>query len=397
MIEHQLCIIVAFVFVFAPISCQELYVNPPDDEVVIDASTLVKRNSILAGNANETMPEDGGVLSLLIQIFGGVLQGMLDSQGITSDHVNNALNIFSPEKVHDDLILFRKTLNLALRFVTFIMRFLPRPSVDGGFNPLEFFKSKIAFYNTKPVSENGPFIGFNKIEPVLRPDVPERIQKVVDFAIEDSEAEEGTATNTAGAVANLTDDDVRMLVPNSRKNSSGDNVPTTTVISITQYVSESSANAANAQVTKPNEAGGTTEKNIYPSPARNNVRGTTKPPPLIRQPITLSNEFNIRDAEDNDLGSDFGQIRRDGCGNQSSLQMQTRLKQHSKMRRRLLFLVLLLISALGVECQDENPPGSQGRANADKNRPISAHHHGGGRNHKHCNGGDGNSTEAPVE
>ncbi|KAF5292067.1 hypothetical protein FQR65_LT11333 [Abscondita terminalis] len=288
--DDDIAFVLVHFFVFA--RCQELFVSPPEvDETNIDLSSLVKRNSLLAGNTNETMPEDGGILSLVIQILGGVLQGTLDSQGITSDHVNNALNIFSPEKVHDDLILFRKTLNLALRFVTFIMRFLPRMTADGGFSPLEYFKSKIAFYNTQPVSENGPFVAF---EPVLRPDVPERIQKVVDFATEKTENDEVSST-----IATLTDDDVRMLVPSNKNNK---NSPTTTVVSITQFVNQRATSIANEQVSS------TTN---YP-PTRSNSGVPITPLPLIRRhPTVLSNEFNIKDLEsDNDFGSDFGQIRR---------------------------------------------------------------------------------------
>ncbi|KAF5283189.1 hypothetical protein FQA39_LY17381 [Lamprigera yunnana] len=299
-------IVLAMLYIFPPIKCQqytEEKLSVPDVVLSTNPSDLVKRNSVFSGSlANDTMSQDGTILSLLVQIVAGVVQGMLNSQGITNNHVNNALNVFSPEKLHDDLLLFRKALNLALRFVTFIMRFLPRMSMDGSFSPLEFLKSKIAFYNTQPVSENGPFIAFNKIEPDLRPDVPERIQKVVDFAIEDAKTESST---TFSSRAILTDDDVRLF----KKNSSQSNADSTTVINIAQFVNETSN--SNLKVTKliNNEQMEVANSSSYPSPTRS-PEASTMLLSLIRQqnPLLIPNALNL--GEFDDLASDFGQIRR---------------------------------------------------------------------------------------
>lgn len=103
------------------------------------------------------------IMSLIIQIGGGVIQGLLESQGITSDQIDAAFNFFNPERIQGDLLLLRRLLNLLMRFVSFFLRYLPIPSASNELGFLNYLTSKFAIYATEPTSDNVQLLGFNNL------------------------------------------------------------------------------------------------------------------------------------------------------------------------------------------------------------------------------------------
>lgn len=149
--------------------------------------TIEKRNSLpsINNNNDDEMAQQTtmGLNSLLIQVGGGLLKNFFNQNGIDTQSLDSAVNLFSVDKVKQDLVLFRRGLNLVARFAVFLNKYLPSPSSSSSNDsiPLRFLSSKVRFYSTDP--GNYQWLDSNNEES----DVPPHIQDIVDFTVQDQD------------------------------------------------------------------------------------------------------------------------------------------------------------------------------------------------------------------
>lgn len=123
-----------------------------------------------------------GIGSVGIQVLGSLLENMLSTNGMSSQAITSLINLFSPEKIRNDLILIRRVFNLFARFGIVLNRYLPAPpSTGNSFKPLDLLSSKVRLYTPQP-SDNVRWVPVDKnekIQPVFP--VPPGVQTVADY------------------------------------------------------------------------------------------------------------------------------------------------------------------------------------------------------------------------